>query len=194
MDPVTVSVYEQQAGEWLRRRGSSGDGLGRRFRLRTGEGRVLDAGCGAGRYLSELGSPLVGMDATFAMLSLARASGYPLVQGDLEALPFGDGSFAGLFARNSYLHVPKTRLVSALSEARRVLRPAGALLATFIEGSYEGSELPGDDFPGRFFACWQAGELARVLVAAGFGDVEVARVDRGTGKGERRDLVASGRR
>jgi len=91
MDAGTVAVYERRAHEWIERRGEASDGLGRRFRERVGSGLVADLGCGAGRYLAEIGQPLVGVDVTAAMLALARRSGYPLVRADLEAsrLPKG---------------------------------------------------------------------------------------------------------
>lgn len=191
MDRATVTVYERSAPEWLSRRGDKGDGLGRHFRTLVGPGPVIDLGCGAGRYLAELGDPVVGVDATEAMLHLAARRERPLVRGDLEALPFADGAIAGLFARHSYLHVPKGRLLGAFSEALRVLRPGGTLLASLIGGSYEGYALPGDDFPGRFFALVEAAELRRLLEDAGFSDVAVERLERRRGD---HDLLATARR
>ncbi|MGP0006144.1 MAG: class I SAM-dependent methyltransferase [Acidimicrobiales bacterium] len=191
MDVATVAVYERSASEWRRRRGEATDGLGREFRERVGNGPVADLGCGAGRYLAEIGRPVVGVDATFAMLSLARSRVHPLAQGDLESLPFADGVLAGIFARHSYLHLPKARLGHALAEAGRVLRPGGLFLATLIAGNYEGYELPGDDFPGRYFACWTAAELTATLAGAGFVDVSVVPIDRPQG---RADLLATSRR
>ena len=178
MDAETVAVYERRAREWIERRGESTDGLGRRFRDQVGGGLIADLGCGAGRYLAEIGAPLVGVDATAAMLDLARRSEFPLVRGDLEALPFCDGALAGAFARHSYLHLPKVALGDALREARRVLQPGGLLLVTLIEGEYEGHDLPGDDFEGRYFACWTVPALTGLLAAAGFVDVEIERVER----------------
>ena len=35
-------------------------------------------------------------------------------------------------------------------------------------GDYEGHALPDDDFPGRFFACWEPEPLAEVVAGAGF--------------------------
>lgn len=178
VDADTVAVYERRAWEWIERRGESTDGLGRRFRDQVGGGLIADLGCGAGRYLAEIGPPVVGVDAAAAMLSLARRSEVPLVQGDLEALPFRDRVLAGAFARHSYLHLPKASLGAALAEARRVLRPAGLLLVTLIEGDYQGHDLPGDDFAGRYFACWTVPELSGLLAAVGFTDVEVERIER----------------
>jgi SAM-dependent methyltransferase len=191
VDADTVAVYERRAREWIERRGESTDGLGRRFRDQVGGGLIADLGCGAGRYLAEIGAPLVGVDATAAMLSLARRSEVPLVQGDLEALPFGDRVLAGAFARHSYLHLPKASLGAALVEARRVLRPRGVLLVTLIEGDYEGHEMPGDDFAGRYFACWTVPELSGLFAAVGFIDVEFERIKR---RSQEHELRAVARR
>jgi SAM-dependent methyltransferase len=174
VDRATVAVYEARAREWQRRRGDATDGLGRRLREEVGPGVVADLGCGTGRYFEELGFPVVGVDATSAMLELARSRSAPLVQADLEALPFRTGQLAGAFARHSYLHVPKVRLPKALVELRRVIRPGGRVLLSMIEGEYEGSELPDDDFPGRFFALWSAHEIAEALHGAGFVDVRTS--------------------
>ncbi len=190
MDADTVAVYERRAHEWIERRGEASDGLGRRFRDQVGSGLVADLGCGAGRYLAEIGQPLVGVDVTAAMLALAGRSGYPLVRADLEALPFAEGTLAGAFARHSYLHLPKARLGDALSDVRRVLQPGGLLLVTLIEGEYEGRDLPGDDFQGRYFACWTAPELASMFATTGFIDVRVERIERPG----HRDLLATARR
>jgi len=170
MDAATVAIYEDNALEWVARRGEATNGLGVSFRGRVGDGLVADLGCGPGRYLSEIGGPVVGVDATAAMLDLAGAKGHPLVRGDLEALPFADGVLAGAFACHSYLHLPKARMGDALTEAFRVLRPGGRLLVTLIEGSYEGHERPGDDFGGRFFACWGTSELGALLSSGLFRD------------------------
>jgi SAM-dependent methyltransferase len=172
VDRATVAVYEARAREWKLRRGEAGDGLGRGFRADVGSGTVADLGCGTGRYFEEIGAPVVGVDATAAMLELAQHRGTPLIRSDLEALPFRTGSLAGAFARHSYLHVPKGRLGAALVELRRVIRPGGKVLLSMIEGDYEGHELPGDDFPGRFFALWSAQDLAEAFDAAGFSDLD----------------------
>lgn len=190
MDAETVAVYEHRATEWLARRGEAPDGLGLELRRRLGQGPVADLGCGVGRYLAELGRPVVGVDAAAAMLELARRRDRPLVRADLERLPFADGVLAGAFARHSYLHLPKDRLGAALADLRRALVPGGLVLLTLIEGTYEGRHLRGDDFGGRFFACFGADELAGILTGVGFVEVEVAPLHTRA----RRDLVATARR
>ncbi len=190
MDGPTIALYTAHAGEWAAARGGPTDDAAARFRRRVGNGVILDAGCGVGRYLAGLGAPAVGLDATRAMLDLAVGKGMPLACGDLEHLPFAGGTFAGLFARHSYLHIPKERARAAFVEAARVVRPGGSLLLTMIAGGYEGRALPGDDFPGRWFTLWGETELTAALRCAGFSDVRVEEVT--TRRGH--DLVATGSR
>jgi SAM-dependent methyltransferase len=136
------------------------------------------SGCGAGRYLDQLGSPVVGVDAAAAMLALAGSRDKPLVRGDLEHLPFATASFSGVFARRSYLHIPKPRVGDALAEAARVLQPAGLLLIAMISGNYEGHSLRGDDIPGRWFSLGTEPELTAALTIAGFTLLRVDHVRR----------------
>lgn len=190
VEQATIAIYERWAREWAARRGPAHDDMAARFRDLAGAGPVLDAGCGAGRHLAQLGQPTVGLDATAALLLLARSeSAGPLVRADLEQLPFASGAFTGAFARHTYLHIPKARLGPALRELRRVLATGSPVLMTMIPGSEEGSRLEGDDFPGRWFSLFEASELAAALTRAGLVDVDVRRV----GPTGRPDLVASAR-
>ncbi len=191
MHAPTASIYDGIAASWQASRGEANDDLGRRFREQVREGLVADLGCGPGRYLGQLGSPVLAVDVSRAMLCLAARYGHPSAQADLESLPFAEGAFAGAFARHSYLHLPKAKTVQAFAELRRVLAPGGLVLLSFVEGDYEGEALPEDDFPGRYFAFWEERELGAALVAAGFGEINVQRVSRPRGES---DLVATARR
>src|SRR5580658_3247576 len=121
----TATIYDGIASAWQATRGEARDDLGRRFREQVGEGLVADLGCGPGRYLGQLGSPVLAVDVSRSMLSLASGDGHPRAQADLESLPFAESAFAGAFARHSYLHVPKMRIAHAFAELRRVLAPGG---------------------------------------------------------------------
>lgn len=191
MDRATAAIYEEVAPQWQSSRGEANDDLGRRFRSQAGAGLVVDVGCGPGRYLGQIGGPVVGLDVCGSMLALAQPHGQPLARADLESLPFADRSFAGAFARHSYLHVPRQRVPRALIELKRVLQTDGFVMLSLIEGYYEGRDLPGDDFPGRYFAFWTAAELADALTGAGFVNVVVERVPRARNEG---DLLATARR
>ncbi len=91
---------------------------------------VLEAGCGTGRWLADLAAPgraLYGLDASRGMLHGAAQRGgrLNLVHGRAESLPFRTASFDFVYAVNALHHfADRLRFVQ---EARRVLRPGGAL-------------------------------------------------------------------
>ena len=94
----------------------------------------LDAGCGTGqstRALSSISNQVVGMDASAAMLRVARRlSIHPFVHGVAEALPFLPASFELVSAGLAFHWFDR---IAFLRESRRVLRPKGWLL-TFNDG------------------------------------------------------------
>jgi SAM-dependent methyltransferase len=92
-------------------------------------GRVLDAGCGPGAYVTDTlarAQELVALDIAHGRLTLVdrRAS---LACGDVQTLPFRDATFDAAMAMHMLYHVPDIAL--AASELRRVLRPGGVLYA-----------------------------------------------------------------
>lgn len=102
----------------------------RMARPRAGE-RALDVGTGTGNYacaLARLGLRVTGIDASEAMLSVARAKPEPVTwqQGSAEHLPYEDASF--------HLVISVTALefftdpAPAISEMVRVLAPGGRLV------------------------------------------------------------------
>ncbi|MBG0775847.1 MAG: class I SAM-dependent methyltransferase [Desulfovibrionaceae bacterium] len=96
--------------------------------------RVLDAGCGYGRTLAELadlGYRPVGADFAHAALARGRAMGLaaPLAVGSALALPFAAASFDAVVLLAVLTCVVRDADQRAVvAEARRVLRPGGALL------------------------------------------------------------------
>jgi ubiquinone/menaquinone biosynthesis C-methylase UbiE len=97
---------------------------------RTGRGRMLDIGCGAGFVIDlmrDTFAEIHGIDATRAMLDrIDLSSGnVTLHEGVAEALPFEDESFDLVTAYSVFHHLADHRPV--LAEAFRVLRPGGAL-------------------------------------------------------------------
>lgn len=95
--------------------------------------RFLDAGCGGGGasvLAAALGSEVTGLDASDALLAIARER-LPqsrFVHGDLEQLPFATGHFDAALAANSIIFAEDIR--QALRELRRVLKPGGRLAIT----------------------------------------------------------------
>ena len=176
-------------------------GLDQRWRRETARAvvcpgdAVLDACCGTGDLAvaaTREGGRVTGLDFSERMLERARKKAPALewVEGDLLALPFGDGAFDAATVGFGVRNVDD--LGRGIAELRRVLRPGGRLaileitqprgaLAPFYRLWFDrvvpllGRVLPGGSaytylpasvrrFPGPE-------ELVRVLEGAGFGDV-----------------------
>jgi SAM-dependent methyltransferase len=151
---------------------------------------VLEVGCGTGaqtRRLTER-SPkisLVSVDLSATSLLAARARGVAtdLVQGEIMALPFRDGTFDHIFVCFVLEHLADP--TSALQALRRLLRPDGTI--TVIEGDhgscyYHPATLPAASAWGALIAAQRAmggdpliGRRLYPLVAgAGFAGVTVS--------------------
>ncbi len=103
--------------------------------------RILEVGCGTGRWLAELPAPAAqtqvsqagrrffGLDLSPAMLSQARSQLRPgppdLTCGRALRLPFPDRTFDLVYCVNALHHFGGPR--AFVGEARRLLRPGGAL-------------------------------------------------------------------
>jgi ubiquinone/menaquinone biosynthesis C-methylase UbiE len=143
--------------------------------------RVLDIGCGTGRYTVRialrLGRPVIGVDLAAGMLAKAseksqEGSELGLVRGDAQRLPFKDGSFDAATLILVVHHIED--LEGMAHGIRRILAPGGRVLFMTrdhdeIEASYIAM------FPGvleidlaRFP---KVDHLEAVLVEAGFTDV-----------------------
>src|SRR5438552_3550476 len=92
---------------------------------------ILDAGCGTGAILKQLGNPEKnkGVDLAPQAIAFCHQRGLTNVrQGDVSALPFADSSFDAVICSSVLYHQWVRNLQDALREFRRVLRPNGLLL------------------------------------------------------------------
>jgi SAM-dependent methyltransferase len=105
-----------------------------------GNGVICDMGCGPGqiaRYLHDQGAEACGIDLSAEMIAQAARlhPSIPFHQGsmlDLSKVP--DGSFGGVAAFYSIIHIPSESVVNALKELKRALRSGGELLLAFHIG------------------------------------------------------------
>jgi len=91
-------------------------------------GLWLDLGCGTGwihevLHMKGHARRLVGLDIAIGMLRYAQRKQLPVVLGDAEKLPFGDGSFDGVLAKGVLHHL--SDMTSAVEEIARILKPGG---------------------------------------------------------------------
>ena len=172
MERATVEIYDDRGLGWAASHATAGcRAEAESFARRVPLGALrIDVGCGAGRYLPYLGTPVIAFDASAVMLDACRREvpgGLPVL-GDVEHLPFAAGSIAGAWSWMTHLHVPRVRLPMALWDLQRVLAVGAPFELQVLEGEYEGDALPGDEVGGRYFAGWPPDRLAEVVTGAGF--------------------------
>ena len=97
---------------------------------------VGEVGCGTGHWLSRLHGhvrKVAGLDPSREMLQRARAAapGALVARGRAEALPWVTGTLDRIFCINALHHFDDAR--AFMIEARRVLRPGGALMTVGLD-------------------------------------------------------------
>ena len=151
---------------------------------------LLDVGCGSGLFSSlaaEKGAIVTGIDASKPFVELARKH-VPDAQftiGEMEELPFDDAEFDIVCGFNSFQYAANTK--NALSEAKRVLKTGGKLVA-MIWGNKEDCEAatylkavggllppPPPGAPGSF-ALTENSALENILAEIGFKNIKSADV------------------
>jgi SAM-dependent methyltransferase len=121
-----------------------------------GARRILEAGCGTGRWLADFqaaGFEACGLDISLRMLAQAhrRDARLPLVCGRASRLPFQEASFDLVCCVNALHHFDDKR--GFIFEARRLLRPGGALATIGMNPHAEGQRerwFLYDTFPGTY--------------------------------------------
>ncbi|MES1246263.1 MAG: class I SAM-dependent methyltransferase [Actinomycetota bacterium] len=130
-----MSRFAEQADRIAARQDAHAEELAaavRDFVLPGGDERALDAGTGTGALALALAPAVrevVGVDVVPALLERARErapANATFVEGDMTALPFGDGSFdlAGTLRTLHHVHRPEL----AVAELARVTRRGGHVL------------------------------------------------------------------
>lgn len=142
-------------------------------------GTALDAACGTGRHAANLaarGYTVIGVDATEAMLAIARAKvpDGDFRAGQLESLPVADASVDLVTCALALTHVES--LAPVMREFARVLRPGGCAILSdmhpFIAMTSGVAAFPTEDgSPGVPFVVnrtHQVSEYIKAFLDAGF--------------------------
>ena len=93
-------------------------------------GRILDAGCGTGRFVKYFrsdGFRVTGIDTSQSMLEIAAIDnpGTEFIVMDMRSLTFPSNHFDGIWNSGCILHLEKDGVVSAFRESARVLKKDG---------------------------------------------------------------------
>lgn len=136
-----AAMWGERARDWADvMEGSSGWGIPVYERILErvpidGSTRLLDAGCGAGRFCRiarDRGATVAGLDATKELVEIAaeRTPDGEFTVGEMQALPWQDDSFDVVTGFHSFFLAAD--MVAALREATRVARPGGAVALTIF--------------------------------------------------------------
>jgi len=140
----TNNVYDRVAAQWDTGRNTDLHERPWIDRLLTGlpsPARVLDLGCGSarpiGQYIAGLGHTLTGIDASPAMLALARTNAptATFLEMDLTALTLGD-TFDAVLSWDGTFHLSVAEQRALLPKLAALTAPNGNLLLTI--GDSEG--------------------------------------------------------
>lgn len=137
-------------------------------------GPVLDLGCGPGHwtaYLHSLGAHVTGVDMVPEFIAHARAT-HPAPEFRLDSLMELDlpaHSVAGILAWYSTIHLSPPELDEVLAGFRRLLAPAGILVAGFFDSD---DDVAAFDHKVTTAYRWPADVFADRLAEAGLTEVD----------------------
>lgn len=147
------SDWDKSARAWIDAQGQDGDFSRRRIldapmlrRVAQAQAdRVLDLGCGEGRFcrrMAAFGGTVIGLDPTPALIAQAEGLGGAIyVKGRAEHLPFEPRSFDLVVSYLSLLDIEE--IETALDEVARVLRPGGRFLIANLAGIATAADIKG---------------------------------------------------
>ena len=132
---------------------------------------ILDLGCGSGepilRFLVEQGFAVTGVDASAAMIGIARPRfpGARLLVGDMRNVSF-DQTFDAVIAWHSLFHLPHADQRTMFARCAHLLNPHGILM--FTSGSAHGETWSDNGGEMLYHASLDTDEYRALLARHGF--------------------------
>ncbi|MFI6686776.1 class I SAM-dependent methyltransferase [Streptomyces sp. NPDC050485] len=181
LDPVaeSVAIYSDHADDYAAVHAPKMADRVKRFASSLpAPSLILDAGCGPGRDLARFrtyGHVVRGVDLNPVFVAMANAHA-PTSQCDLREVGtrFPAGTFEGIWASASLVHLGTAGAVDVLGQFARLLRPGGRKYA-YLKATGRTGWLDEPDGR-RWYTVWDPDEFAAAVAGARF---EVDRVDRG---------------
>jgi len=122
------------------------DDVEKKIVLKNVYGKVLDAGCGPGRFTlpttkQKRVSHVIGIDISTEMLKFAKKkaaqekiTNIEFVKGDIQFLPFKNNTFDSVISVHVLFHLPQ--YAEIVKEFVRVLKPGGRLIVDMDNGDH----------------------------------------------------------
>ncbi|KUL45990.1 hypothetical protein ADL22_10700 [Streptomyces sp. NRRL F-4489] len=174
----SVAVYTDHADDYAAHHAPKMADQAERFAAALPAGSlILDAGCGPGRDLARFtarGHRARGIDLNPVFVAMAGAHA-PTTRCDLReaGAHFPAGTFDGIWACASLVHLGEPDTVDVLAQFAGLLRPGGKLYACVKSAGRTGWL---DEPDGRrWYTVWDADAFAAAVTAAGFRVDEVGR-------------------
>lgn len=134
--------------------------------------RILNLGSGSGRdavLLRNHGLEVICFDASKSMIGITKGLGFESHHAAFAELNFPDGSFDGVWAYTSLIHIPKSEVKDVVTKIHAALKPNGAFAVGVIEGDTAGmverKTMPGAT---RYFKNYSKDELRQLIEPLGF--------------------------
>lgn len=142
---------------------------------------VVEIGCGPGvdaNFLSALGLNVTATDFSEEFIEIVRER-FPALrvhQMDMTKPDLPEGSYDGVYAFASFIHIPRVQAKNTLIGFRRLLRHNGILFMSLIQSSKH-SEYIIEDWAGLadnplLFTCHTHREIENLLLEVGFTKVQ----------------------
>jgi len=179
-----------------------------KFLFDDSSGRVLDLGCGNGRFYPFFKGHYIGVDNSEKLIELAKIR-FPEADfrtADALNLPFEDNSFDRIYSIAVLHHIPSKELrLKFLKEAKRVLKPNGRLILTvwkrkdflfkftllnLFKLDFRDVLEPWGKKVLRYYHCFSKRELKKLVEKAGFEIKDIGIVQ--NEKGNRRNIYVVG--
>ncbi len=87
--------------------------------------KILDVGCGEGRFISNDPKRIEGIDQNEKSLKICQQKGYHVISGDVTQLPFKDQQFDAVHCAHVIEHLLPKEAYAIIKEIDRVLKPGG---------------------------------------------------------------------
>ena len=145
---------------------------------------VLELGCGSGipatKYMLETDKPIIHVTAnelSTTQLNLAKTNlashndRLTLVEGDMMALSYPEGTFDAITGFYSIIHLPREEQTELIGRIAKWLKPSGLLLANFAteeSGAIVDEKWLGHETGWMYWSAWGEEGSVKMIEDAGF--------------------------